>query len=333
MKLNQKGFNDVIVMAIISGIVGALFITGTFVWTEFNNQKEEARLLNVIKEPTEKAINMQDKEDDDESMDPIVKHALQQINQMCPSSMFDERENEYEPWHSKTYDLNGCEYDRQSKTIHEHNRIKGCANNMQTELEKRQYNLLNGCLYKDDERVFDRTIHSLLTARELNDKKYSIGESATEWFRHEDDAHLYMFFVGGAGCAGCVYTGPYLKLNIVSGESTFLTAELPYAPNYLVSPDGKKIVELDFQHYEGAPEELKFYIYDVEAFERTDLIYKTDKSKELLVQSHGAYIAEGAIEWIDDDTIKIQHFESDESGVKYNGGQYIPKGDPILISL
>ena len=36
MKLfkNQKGFNDVITLAIIGGIIGALFITGTYIWQE-----------------------------------------------------------------------------------------------------------------------------------------------------------------------------------------------------------------------------------------------------------------------------------------------------------
>jgi len=36
MKLNQKGFNDTIVVAILGGILGALFITSVFVWQEIN---------------------------------------------------------------------------------------------------------------------------------------------------------------------------------------------------------------------------------------------------------------------------------------------------------
>ncbi|PLX24601.1 hypothetical protein C0580_04870 [Candidatus Parcubacteria bacterium] len=50
MKLfkNQKGFNDTIIMTIVGGIIGALFITGVFVWQEINGQKEEARILSAI---------------------------------------------------------------------------------------------------------------------------------------------------------------------------------------------------------------------------------------------------------------------------------------------
>lgn len=40
MKLNQKGINDVVVMTIIGGIIGAIFIAGVFVWREIENNPQ-----------------------------------------------------------------------------------------------------------------------------------------------------------------------------------------------------------------------------------------------------------------------------------------------------
>ncbi|MFA6466996.1 MAG: hypothetical protein WCV71_03995 [Patescibacteria group bacterium] len=50
MKLfkNQKGFNDTIVVAILGGIIGAIFITGVFVWQEIDKQKELNSLIKQI---------------------------------------------------------------------------------------------------------------------------------------------------------------------------------------------------------------------------------------------------------------------------------------------
>ena len=54
MKLfkNQAGFNDVITMTIIGGILGALFITGVFVWQESNKTKEFNRIVKIFKNYT-----------------------------------------------------------------------------------------------------------------------------------------------------------------------------------------------------------------------------------------------------------------------------------------
>jgi hypothetical protein len=51
MKLfkNQAGFNDTVVVAIVGGIIGALFITGVFVWQEVNSQRELKGVLNSFR--------------------------------------------------------------------------------------------------------------------------------------------------------------------------------------------------------------------------------------------------------------------------------------------
>jgi len=64
MKLfkNQAGFNDVVTMTIIGGILGSLFITGVFVWQEINKQKEINNLITQINERASKKINIEDVE-------------------------------------------------------------------------------------------------------------------------------------------------------------------------------------------------------------------------------------------------------------------------------
>ncbi|MBT4849401.1 hypothetical protein HON36_00950 [Candidatus Parcubacteria bacterium] len=59
MKLfkNQKGFNDVITLAIIGGIIGALFITGTYIWQEMKQGDNFiVYKINKDSEPVEKKL-------------------------------------------------------------------------------------------------------------------------------------------------------------------------------------------------------------------------------------------------------------------------------------
>jgi hypothetical protein len=60
MKLNQKGFIDVIVITIIGGIVGSLFITGVFVWQEIVQQRELANLNDAINKVAQRAVEVID---------------------------------------------------------------------------------------------------------------------------------------------------------------------------------------------------------------------------------------------------------------------------------
>lgn len=67
MKLNQKGFNDVVVMTIIAGIIGALFITGVFVWQEIERgnalyviKGKISKIIEVREEPKERNIVVED---------------------------------------------------------------------------------------------------------------------------------------------------------------------------------------------------------------------------------------------------------------------------------
>lgn len=50
MKLfkNQAGFNDVVTITIIGGIIGAIFIVGVFVWQEYRYYQREAGLIQII---------------------------------------------------------------------------------------------------------------------------------------------------------------------------------------------------------------------------------------------------------------------------------------------
>ena len=52
MKLfeNQKGFSDTIVVAILGGIIGALFIAGVFVWQEYNYSTRAIHFIPVYQE-------------------------------------------------------------------------------------------------------------------------------------------------------------------------------------------------------------------------------------------------------------------------------------------
>jgi hypothetical protein len=45
---NQKGFSEVITVVILTGFIGAIFITGVFVWQEYNLQNEVENMLRTL---------------------------------------------------------------------------------------------------------------------------------------------------------------------------------------------------------------------------------------------------------------------------------------------
>ncbi|MBU1202752.1 hypothetical protein KKH39_01785 [Patescibacteria group bacterium] len=78
MKLNQKGFNDVIMVTIIGGIIGSLFITGVFVWKEIDKQNTLNNLYNqlsrVVKVNNEKDKEVATKDKQEINIDDWIKY-------------------------------------------------------------------------------------------------------------------------------------------------------------------------------------------------------------------------------------------------------------------
>ena len=63
MKLNQKGFNDVIAVTIVGGILGSLFILGTFVLQEVAKQRDIRHLSKAINNFSQEIIEVSEEEE------------------------------------------------------------------------------------------------------------------------------------------------------------------------------------------------------------------------------------------------------------------------------
>lgn len=72
MKLlkNQKGFNDTIVVIILAGILGSLFITGVFIWQEIKRYKEPVVIV------VEKIIKVDNSGNETEERQELSKDVL-----------------------------------------------------------------------------------------------------------------------------------------------------------------------------------------------------------------------------------------------------------------
>jgi TM2 domain-containing membrane protein YozV len=282
------------------------------------------------------------------------------LYQTCPYDILGERHNRYKAYIENEYNLNGCIYGVDTKELLNPDywsERTGCEEFLGDELANNEYNLINGCLYKGKEniKIFNWTIHSMAKAGDFGEQysltstdRWGIGETASEWFRFEDEGILYIFFKGAAGCGGCIFNGPYLKINLSNGEIVKSSAEIPYIPYLISSPDLKKAIEVEFdQDYDEQKGDMvnniNLYKYDFISLKRSPLILKVPEGKSIIQCGHGCYIPEGAIEWLDNQTIKVQPMEhngfgnvinlTDEKSGKILWDQYLPDGESIMVSI
>ncbi len=269
-------------------------------------------------------------------------------DQFCPETI-------YQGGPYKKYNINGCIYREygQFEEIGKGLEKRDCSLKMDRELKKNEYNVVNGCLYKNSEKVFDKNLYSLIKAGEFGERFISnklgkgIGENANEWFRFEDNGKLYIFIYGTAGCGGCFFSGPYLEIDLASGliEKASTTA-IPVKYNMVISPNKKKAVEVSFvTDYDKEKGEIikdtTFYIFDFLTFKRTNFIYKLSADKSIIECGDGCRVAPNSIEWVTNDMIKVQPFKHDNWGNVFipieDGEQiwdsYMPDGEPIIINI
>lgn len=262
-------------------------------------------------------------------------------NQLCPNGMLDLRNNEYDPYGSRYYYLNSCTYDSETGELKysswfAHN---SCEQTYQNEINATRYNIFNGCLYDNGTRVFEKMLHNYVIDGDFGSFT-NIGDQADEWFRFEDGQYLYIYLRGGAGCGGCITSGPYLKINLLTHNIEKKSAtNVPYPPNVVLSADKTQGVALDKSlSGEGKAD---FTLYDFRTNEKVKTIFQADSFDGYVVCGDGCYLAEGVISWYDEDTIQIQKFQMDDNGYTLksdyaktnNTWTYYPDGDPVLIDI
>lgn len=265
-------------------------------------------------------------------------------DQLCPLSMLGERNNEYNPYADQYYTLNQCHYDTSTDELYgyysSYDQAKGCADTLKSEIAKNRFNILDGCMYDQGSRLFEKTIHNMIIDGEFGDS-VKIGEAANEWFRFVSNNNMYFFFVGGAGCGGCSYAGPFLKINLQNGSIEKNTYnDIPYPPNVEISLDKTQAIVLSGT--QGSGENAgELYLYNFLTGEKVKTILQLVSRDGYQVCGDGCYLADGVVTWVDSQTVSIQKFKMDEENTYTlktvsdgeNSSHYIPDGDPVIINL
>lgn len=216
------------------------------------------------------------------------------------------------------------------------------------EVNNNVYNIVNGCLYKKGGPVFE---HNLLVKRMQgyfnNVKGAGIGrvwDGIEEFHRIEESGYLYIYLYGYAGCGGCIFNGPYLKINLSTGDVSGGSSDIPFLPNIFISPNDSKAIEVSF---DGNIEksEIKLYLYDFINDKRTKSIYTIPQDKTILEVGDGTYPIKDSINWLDENVIQLQLYKRsnekweeaiarhEEKDGRSNFMGYEVSGKPIILKV
>jgi hypothetical protein len=230
--------------------------------------------------------------------------------------------------------------------------VPHCTDTLDEALGEQDYDVLNGCLFYRDRRVFEETLFTRIIYGDFGEEYFttrlpeeskSMGESASEWFRFEDNGKLYIFLRGGAGCGGCVYNDPYLVIDLRTGGIEMKNADVPYLPHNIFSPSRTKSITFDYerpQDNKSGVSGVKLSVFDFLTFEKKG-IYTVPDDSSVLALGMGVFFIDDAITWLDDNRVQIQFYEGegasageeviDEQGV--TNYVYTPKGEPIIVRV
>ncbi len=226
--------------------------------------------------------------------------------------------------------------------------LKEEKESMLKEINSKQFNIIDGCIYKDKKRLLKNNLYYYLNetdffAGKKLENTHPMPESIDEWFRIEDKNNLHIYLYGSAGCGGCIFNDYYLKIDKKSGSIKGKIVDLPYIKNLFLSPDNRFAVEVDYElNKEGRSGEVHLWLYEFISNERKKLLYKIPENKTILTEGDGIYTMD-VIEWKNNTKISVQLYENDkDSGfakfeyVETNGissMDYIESGDPLLIEI
>ena len=253
------------------------------------------------------------------------------------------------------YDLNGCEYEADTKKLEPYGfyPVPRCAGGLDEALGEQDYDILNGCLYYRDRRVFEENLFTKVIYGDFSeqyfltkappDERKTMGETASEWFRFEYNGKLYIFLRGGAGCGGCAYDGPYLAIDLRTGKIETKDADLPYLPFNVFSPDRKKSITFDYGNNsvnESGVKNVTLSAFDFLTFAKKE-IYAVPDDSSVLGMGMGVYLIDNAVTWLDDNHVRIQLYEGegasegvpviDKQGV--TNYEFTPQGEPIVLPV
>lgn len=217
------------------------------------------------------------------------------------------------------------------------------------EIAENEYNLVNGCLYKNGVKVLN---YDLVSYSKIGYFTYDPGvkngldgdvlQYTNEWFRFQNNNKLFIFLTNTAPCGGCAYNGHYLEIDLASDRIQGKYQDGLYKYNYtFLSPNKKHAIVVD---WDKNTIKTSLYLYDFTNFSKR-LIYTVPEDKSILESPY--YLPPlDVIAWIDNKTVKIQlyekaiskvnseintikHIETDDNKI----GPAIESGEPVVLNI
>ncbi|MDF2379613.1 MAG: hypothetical protein P1V18_05370 [Candidatus Gracilibacteria bacterium] len=202
-----------------------------------------------------------------------------------------------------------------------------CKENFQDEFVRRKYNIVNECLYADGELVSETPLRHALFAGDFGGPEYNIeglnlftSEILFEWHRFIRDNHLYVLISGNAGCGGCLWNGPYLVIELDTGEVQKKYYDFPYNPYVSFSPDGDKMISISMSdQYTFNVDDQKLFLLDIPTGV-TQEIYTVPSDQSLIGIDVFPFFVLDAIIWDSNDEVRIAQIKKTENTDEYVRG-------------
>lgn len=187
------------------------------------------------------------------------------------------------------------------------------------QLDSNKYNIIDGCFYRDGEKVFD---YNLLVMRALGyfGKRYDLADrkefddnfrgSLNELSRFEEGEYLYIYLKGSNGRTGFA-SGPYLKINLKTDKIEGGNINEEYVKYMKLSLDRKEAIVTDIEMISDESVQqtkrgkIKLFLYDFIEGKRVREIYEISEDKTILYEGMGYNMIEDSIVWIDDYRIQL----------------------------
>jgi hypothetical protein len=267
---------------------------------------------------------------------------------LCPSEGF------RKIWQGDTQFVGSysCQY-REGELI---TKTPDCKENFKDEFIRRRYNIVNECLYDNGKLLSETPLsHELFDGgfgpKNIDGELSGIFnmEITFEWHRFIHENKLFILLAGNAGCGGCWASGPYLIIDLASGEIKKEFYDFPYYLNHSLSPEGDKIIfmntlgkgRLDFD-----VDNQRLHILDIPTLIVKE-IYTVPNNQSLIDGEYWNYLIKDAVIWDSNDEVRVAQIKKNQSIEDYERGyaafknresenffkRYTFLGEPVKVPL
>jgi hypothetical protein len=250
---------------------------------------------------------------DHENPGTLAQEVLAESNRdsLCPEEGFRKIHNG-----ESLYISNYCYY-REKKGM---GNSEECKEKFEDEFIRRRYNIVNECLYDNDKLISVTPLSHSLINGDFGEKYHAeffnifVSELLFEWHRFIDENKLYILIAGNAGCGGCWDNGPYLIIDLETGNIEKKFFDFPYLGNVIFSPNGDKLIYINTQNsnFEFNLNNQVLSVLDIPSLSSKE-IYEVPTNQSLIDSGYISYFIKDAIIWDSNREVRVAQIK------KYDG--------------